>query len=58
MATKALPPEYKTADTREAAERGYEKWKREKVAKGMKQATDRDAMIPAEHIWRDLGLER
>jgi hypothetical protein len=58
MATKALPPEYKTADIGEPAGRGHAKWKQEKIATALEQAKDRDAMIPAERVWRELGLER
>lgn len=58
MVTKALPPEHKTADTGEPVESGHAKWKREKIAIGLEQAKDRDAMIPAERVWRELGLER
>jgi hypothetical protein len=58
MAIRALPPEFKTAETGEPVERGHAKWKREKIAKGLAQSKDRDAMIPAERVWRELGLER
>ena len=58
MATKAAPPDFKTADTGESIERGHAKWKQEKVARGLEQAKDRDSMIPADRVWRNLGLER
>jgi hypothetical protein len=58
MATKAASPDFKTADTGETIEHGHAKWKRDKVALGLEQAKDRDSMIPAEHVWRNLGLER
>jgi hypothetical protein len=58
MATKALPPEHKITDTGEPVERGHAKWKRDKIATGLQQTKDRDAMIPAERVWRELGLER
>lgn len=41
-----------------APERGYDAWKRAKIEKGLEQAKDRDAMIPAAQILRDFGLER
>jgi hypothetical protein len=58
MATKASQPEYKTADTGEPVDPSHAKWKREKTTVGLEQAKDRDAMIPAERVWRELGLER
>ena len=58
MATKSVPPEFKIAETGEPIELGHSKWKREKVSRGLEQATDRDSMIPAERVWRNLGLER
>ncbi|WP_326525618.1 hypothetical protein [Sphingomonas sp.] len=41
-----------------AVERGYESWKRAKIEAALAQARDRDAMIPAEEVWRRLGFER
>jgi hypothetical protein len=58
MATKAAPPSYKIAETGEATEAGHAKWKQKKVQIGLEQAEDRASMIPAEHVWRKLGLER
>ncbi len=58
MATKAAPSDHKIADTGEPAEHGHAKWKRDKVTRGLEQAMDRDSMIPAERVWRNLGLER
>jgi hypothetical protein len=58
MATKAAPSDPKTADTGVPIETGHAKWKRIKVERGLEQAKDRDSMIPAERIWRHLGLER
>lgn len=40
------------------ADPGYDAWKRSKVERAKAEATDRQAMIPAEQVWRDLGLER
>lgn len=58
MAVKArLDPE-KLADHDGPAEHGYASWKRAKVETGLAQSKKRDDMIPAEKVWRDLGLER
>lgn len=48
----------KVTVTDRAAERGYGAWKRAKIEHGLKQAEDRDALIPIEQVWRDLKLER
>ena len=58
MATKAAPAAHKIADTSEALERGHSAWKRHKIERGLAQAEDRAALIPAHQVWRDLGLER
>ena len=58
MATKASPPAHKIADTGETPEAGHAAWKRSKIELGLKQAEDRASLIPAEKVWRDLGLER
>jgi hypothetical protein len=58
MATKSVPSDPKTIDTGEPIERGHNKWKRAKIARGLEQAKDRDSLIPAERVWRNLGLER
>ena len=39
-------------------ERGYRKWKQAKIERALAQAEDRSSLIPAEQVWRDLGLER
>ena len=39
-------------------EQGYQQWKLAKVHKGLAEAADRDSLIPAEQVWRDLDLER
>jgi hypothetical protein len=57
MATKAPTATHKIADTDEAAERGHAAWARMKIEKGLAQAKDRTSLIPAEKVWRDLGLE-
>ena len=58
MATKAASPDHKIADTGEPVEPGHAEWKRGKVMRGLEQSKDRDSMIPAERVWRNLGLER
>jgi hypothetical protein len=40
------------------ADPGYDAWKRQRIERAKAQAEDRQAMIPAEQVWRDLGLER
>lgn len=40
----------------EAQEPGYAEWKRAKIERVLTHSKDRAAMIPAERIWRDLGL--
>jgi hypothetical protein len=57
MATKAFPSAHKIADTDEPTARGHAAWTRLKIEKGLEQAKDRSTLIPAETVWRDLGLE-
>jgi len=45
----------KIAEEGGPAERGHEAFKRAKVERGLAEAKDRAAMIPAERVWRDLG---
>jgi hypothetical protein len=58
VAVKARPELAKIADHDGAAERGYASWKRAKVETGLAQSKKRDEMIPADKVWRELGLER
>jgi hypothetical protein len=39
-------------------ERGYDAWKRAKIARGFAQARDRSTMIPVEQVLRDLTFRR
>ena len=57
MATKVVPPTHKIAGTGETPERGHAAWKRAKIERGLAQAEDRASLIPADKVWRDLGLE-
>ncbi len=57
MVTKAKLPLHKISDTGEPKEKGYDRWKRQKIAVGLEQAKDRDKLIPAGQVWRELGLE-
>ena len=57
MTTKASAPAHKIADTDEPTARAYKAWKRDKVERGLEQAKDRAELIPADKVWRDLGLE-
>ena len=58
MAAQASVPPEKVADTGDAAVRGHAAWKRAKVQRGLAQAEDRASLIPADKVWRELGLER
>lgn len=51
-------PAEEVATTGEAPEREHDAWLRAKVERGLAQAQDRDAMIPAAQLLRELGLER
>lgn len=51
----AVPQCQPEAEPSEAPEPGYAEWKRAKVERGLAQTRDREAMIPAERIWRDLS---
>ena len=48
----------KVADEQVSAEKGYAAWKRNKVERGLKQAKNRESLIPAQHVWREFDLER
>jgi len=48
----------KPIDPDQEREPGYAAWKRAKVERALAEAKNRDGMIPAPHVWRDLGLER
>lgn len=56
MKATTIPAEKIEADGA-AVEPGYRAWKREKIERAKAQAGDRASMIPAEQVWRDLGLE-
>jgi hypothetical protein len=56
VATTAIPA-HKISDSDEPKVRGHEAWKRKKIVKGQEQAKDRASLIPAENVWRELGLE-
>lgn len=59
MAMKTrTPPVDEATRTDAGTEPGHADWKRAKVQRAIAEAKDRDAMIPAEQVWRDLGLER
>ena len=51
-------PADKVATTGEAPERGHAAWLRAKVERGLAQARDRDAMIPAVQITAYLRFRR
>ena len=58
MAVKARPELEKIAEIDGPPEFGFHAWKRTKVETGQEQSKDRDKMIPADKMWRELGLER
>jgi hypothetical protein len=53
-----IPFDEKIGETDVAPERGYDAWLRRKIARGLDETRDRDMLISAEEVWRDLGLER
>lgn len=59
---KRMKPAAVSADKIEEAgsppEPGYDAWKRRKIERAKAQAEDRGSLVPAEQVWRDLGLER
>lgn len=57
MKVAAIPPAYSIADSDEPVAPGHTAWKRVKVERGLEQANDRASLIPADKVWRDLGLE-
>ncbi|CAN5397212.1 hypothetical protein BH10PSE12_BH10PSE12_13860 [soil metagenome] len=52
-----LAAQDKVAETEGTSDRGYTAWKRAKIERGLTRAQDRDAMIPAEQVLRDIGFE-
>ena len=58
MTIKAHPELEKLNDHDGAVEHGYASWKLGKVENGLAQSKKRDGMIPADRVWRELGLER
>ncbi len=58
MKSKIFPDPGKLVDQEDLAERGYASWKRDKVKTGLQQSQNRDVMIAADKVWRELGLER
>ncbi len=54
----SVPVADKLEDAGAPVDPGYAAWKRQRIERAKAQAEDREAMIPAEQVWRDLGLER
>ena len=54
----AVPLADKLDDDIGVTERGYDAWKRAKVERGLAQAKNRAAMIPAEQVLDTLKLAR
>ena len=57
MASKVLPGD-KISDASPVGGADHAAWKRAKIENGLTQSADRSQMIPAEEVWRKLGLER
>lgn len=58
MKRSVAPDADKIRETDEAPEPGYAAWKKRKIERGLEQARNRDSLIPADEVWRKLGLER
>jgi len=54
----AAPPADKMAEDGALPEPGHSAWLRAKIERGLAQAENRESLIPAEQVWRDLGLAR
>ncbi|WP_199555930.1 hypothetical protein [Sandaracinobacteroides hominis] len=52
-----VPLREKISDVAGPKEAGYDAWKRAKVERALADCDDRHKMIPAEQVWRELGLE-
>jgi hypothetical protein len=57
MTVKAYPETEKLSEHDGPVARGYASWKRSKVETGLAQSKKREDMIPADTVWRELGLE-
>lgn len=49
--------EDKVTEQGSAPDRGYAAWKQAKIEAALEQSRDRDGMIPADKLLRDLGIE-
>jgi hypothetical protein len=56
MRTKASPALHNIDDSDEPIASGHAAWKQAKVKRGLEQANDRASLIPADKVWRDLGI--
>ena len=57
MTSKVAQDPTKVTDAQGSVEKNYAAWKRAKVERGLKQAKDRDSLIPAQQVWREFNLE-
>lgn len=57
MKPDAVTDVVKVTETGESPEKGHDDWARRKIVRGLAEAADRDRLIPADKVWRDLGLE-
>ena len=47
----------KVSDVPGPKDEGYDAWKRAKIERALAECENRANMIPAEQVWRELGLE-
>ena len=57
MRIETILPKHNIADSDEPVAPGHAAWKQVKVKRGLEQANVRASLIPADKVWRDLGLE-
>jgi hypothetical protein len=57
MKAMVSSPAHNIVDSDEPVASGHAAWKQAKVERGLEQANDRASLIPADKVWRDLGLE-
>ncbi len=52
-----VPLREKISDVDGPKDPGYDAWKRAKIERALRDMEDERNLIPAEQVWRDLGLE-
>jgi hypothetical protein len=58
MKAKTAPQPYVLTDGDDVSETGYVAYKKQKIERGLEQVKVRSTLIPADQVWRNLGLER